>query len=298
MNLRMPFAQEGERDKLIGGWGFLGGGKGDPALLWARIDEALASDDFKKYEKTLSDGREKVIIFHLPTQTWSVSTDLFDIARMKAGSYQGLPHEPYVLVDGKALTEPDVYNYLYCVALVGMDCSGFVWHVLSYVAAKGGVNLGDALRRAMGIGRSADPSWYAGTSFYNSRSREIIAVDDKIENLRPTDILLFKTADGKVGHSAVIQSIDFKKGVIRYLQSNTEAPLDERGVHASLIYFDPNHPEMSLKSPSLYWTQRRFALFPGEGTSGFADDGQRYRDYGGSRVVRLRFFNTRRRQGG
>jgi hypothetical protein len=45
---------------------------------------------------------------------------------------------------------------------------------------------------------------------------------------------------------------------------------------------------LSLKDISLEWTQKRFSPFPGEKASAFSDDGQRYRAYGGGRVVRLR----------
>jgi hypothetical protein len=172
-----------------------------------------------------------------------------------------------------------------------MDCSGFAWHVLSYVAEKGGVNLGARLRRAMRIGRSADPSFYAGTAFYNSKTSQIQSVDDRIENLRPADIMLFRGYDGEMAHSAVIQSIDFTKGVIRYLQCTDEAPLIERGVHESFIHFDPKHPEISLSDPSLSWPQKRYPPFPGEKASPFSDDGKRFRAYpelGGGRVVRLK----------
>nr|AGS53646.1 hypothetical protein [uncultured bacterium contig00086] len=292
MNLRMPFAQDNERDKLTEvEWGFLGGGKGNPAFLWERIDQVLDSADFRNYTEALSDGREKVIIFDIPTQTWSVSRDLFDIARMKAGSYQGLLHRPYVLVSGRGLEASDVYNYLYCVGLTGMDCSGFVWHVQSYIAAAGGVDLGRTLARVLGVSGGADPSMYAGTSFYNSTSSQIIPVNDEIRNLRPGDIILFRAEDGGMAHSAVIQSVDFSAGVIRYLQCTDEAPLAERGVHESFIYFNPANTAVSLSSPSLTWTQRRYPPFPGERASPFSDDGQRYRAYpdkGGGRVVRLR----------
>jgi hypothetical protein len=292
MNLRMPFAQNNERDKLTGEeWGFLQGGKGNPVFLWERINEVLDSSDFALYTQTLSDGREKVIIFDLPGQSWTVSRDLFDIARMKAGSYRGLPHRPYVLVSGRGLEESDVYNYLYCVGLVGMDCSGFVWHVLSYTAAQGGVDLGRTLRAAMGVKRGEDPSWYAGTVFYNSRSSRILPVKDQIKNLRPADILLFRGEDGSMAHSAVIQSVDFAAGIIRYLQCTDEAPLAERGVHESFIRFDPARPDLSLSDPSLVWTQSRYPPFPGEKASPFSDDGERFRAYpekGGGRVVRIR----------
>jgi hypothetical protein len=196
-----------------------------------------------------------------------------------------------VLVSGRGIEETDVYNYLYCVGLAGMDCSGFVWHVLSYLAKAGGLDLGRSLSRALGVRGGDDPSRYAGTAFYNSRSSQILAVDDKIANLCPGDILLFRGYDGEMSHSAVIQSVDLRSGVVRYLQCTDEAPLAERGVHESFIYFDPANPQVSLGSSSLNWTQKRYAPFPGEKESPFSDDGERYRAFsslGGGRVVRLR----------
>jgi hypothetical protein len=289
MNLRIPFAENHERDSLVeGGWEFLGKGKFEPASLWPLIEDAFNSEDFANYIEALKSGREQVIIFDIAERNWSVSQDIFDIARMKAGSYHGLPHRPYVLAQGNGVETADLYNYLYCIAWTGMDCSGFVWHTLSYIASRGGVNLGANLRRALGVPRGANPSFFAGTAFYNSRSREIIAVDDTIKNLKPADILLFRAANGLMAHSAIIQSIDFSRGIIRYLQNTDEAPLSERGVHESFIYFNPRHASLSLKDASLEWTQKRFSPFPGERDSAFSDDGQRYRAYGGGRVVRLR----------
>jgi hypothetical protein len=288
MNLRMPFAQNNERDQLSDqSWEFLGGGKADPAYLWQNITETLDSGDFQHYMETLGDGREKVMILDIPTRTWTTSRDLFDIARMKAGSYRGLPHRPYILVNGQGVSETDVYNYLYCIGWTGMDCSGFVWHTLSYVARKGGVDLGRTLRRAIG-GAGDDVSYYVGTWFFNSRSREIIPVKDELRSIRPADVLLFRGASGGMVHSAVIQSVDLREGVIRYLQSTDEAPLSERGVHESFIYFNPAQSAVSLSDPSLIWTQSRYPPFPGEQASAFSDDGERYRAFGGGRVVRLR----------
>lgn len=292
MNLRMPFAQNNERDNLTKEtWEFLGGGKADPAWLWEVISETLASEDFTRYAAELSDGREKVIIFDIPSQTWTVSRDLFDIARMKAGAYKGLPHRPYVLAGGGGIEESDVYNYLYCVSRLGIDCSGFVWQSLTFIAARRGLDLGRALSRALGLPRGGDPAFYAGTWFFGSRNSALIQVRDEIRSLRPGDILLFRGRDGSMAHSAIIQSIDFSAGLIRYLQSTDEAPLDERGAHESYIRFDPAHPEISLASPALTWTQNRYSPFPGEKPSAFSDDGQRYRAFselGGGRVVRLR----------
>jgi hypothetical protein len=118
-------------------------------------------------------------------------------------------------------------------------------------------------------------------------------VDDKIALLRPGDILLFRGRDGEMSHSAVIQSVDLRKGIVRYLQCTDEAPPEERGVHESFIYFDPGNPRVSLDDPSLNWTQKRCAPFPGERESPFSDDGGRYRAFpelGGGRVVRLRLL--------
>jgi hypothetical protein len=292
MNLRMPFAQNNERNIISGeNWEYLEDGKGDPVLLWRRIEEILGGEDFGKYLAVLEDPREKVIIFDIPGQTWRASRDFFDLARMKAGSYQGFPHRPYVLVSGKKIEESDVYNYLYCVGLAGMDCSGFVWHVLSYLARRGGLDLGRVLGPALGAPRNTDPSRYAGTAFYNSPSSQLTAVDDKVKNLRPADIILFRGPQGEAIHSAVIQSVNLETGLIRYLQSTDEAPLKERGVHESFIRFDPGKPEISLGDSSLVWSQKRCPPFPGEMASPYSDDGERYRAYpehGAGRVVRLK----------
>ncbi|MDR1587052.1 MAG: peptidoglycan endopeptidase [Treponema sp.] len=292
MNLRMPFAENNERDLLTDtGWEFLGGGKGNPAMLWPVIEGVIDSEAFAEYAAALSDGREQVIIFDIPSQSWRSSRDLFDIARMKAGSYRGLPHRPYVLVSGQGVEDTDVYNYLYCIGLAGMDCSGFVWHVLSYIGREGGLNLGGILSRVLGVPRGGDPSWYVGTAFFNSKSSQLVSVKDEIRGLRPADIILFRSADGAMSHSAIIQSLDFSKGVIRYLQCTDEAPLHERGVHESFVYFDPARPDLSLADKSLNWTQKRYAPFPGEKDSPFSDDGERYRAFpelGGGRVVRVR----------
>ncbi|MDR2467593.1 MAG: peptidoglycan endopeptidase [Spirochaetaceae bacterium] len=293
MNLRMPFAENHERDSLVqGGWEVLGQGKADAASLWPVISRALQSEDFNRYVEALGDGKEKVIVFDIAEQKWSISEDLFDIARMKAGSYHGLPHKPYVLVSGNGIEQPDVYNYLYCIAWTGMDCSAFVWHTLSFIAEKSQVNLGRRLARSLGVPHGGDPSVYAGTAFYNSTSSEIGAVHDTIRNLRPADIILFRAKDGEMAHSAIIQSVDFSRGVIRYLQETDEAPQQERGVHESFIYFNPRRPHISLKDESIVWSQMRFSPFPGEKDSAFSDDGRRYRAYGGGRVVRLKLISN------
>ena len=292
INIRLPFAEQSERNILIDtDWEFVGHGKGSPEMLWPIIEEILDSRDFEEYTTALSSGRDRVFIFDIPERKWSFSDDLFDIARMKAGSYRGLPHRPYVLTSGRGTQESDIYNYLYCIGLVGIDCSGFVWHVLSYIGRQGGIDLGRTLSAALGVPRGADPSRYVGTSFFNSRSSQIIAVNDEIRNLRPADIILFRDASGGMAHSAIIQSIDFTNGTIRYLQCTDEAPLTERGVHESFIRFDPANPAISLSNPALVWTQKRFAPFPGEKDSPFSDDGERYRafsEHGGGRVVRIR----------
>lgn len=292
MTLRMPFAQNNERAEIAGSdLLIIGGGKADPALLWDQIDGIVDSPGFKAFIAVLGDGHDKVIIYDLPSQQWSISTDIFDIARMKAGAYRGLPYKPYVLSTGSGARASDVYDYLYCIGRIGMDCSGFVWHVLESTAKAGGLDLGKTLRLALKAPRGADPSLYVGTRFFDSRSTELIQVKDQVRNLQPGDVILFRGRDGIAVHSAVIQSIDLVAGVIRYLQSTDEAPPSERGVHESFIQFDPARPELSLKDPSLIWSQARFPPFSGERASAFAGDAERYRAYpefGGGKVVRLK----------
>lgn len=292
MTLRMPFAQNNERAEIAGAdLEIIGGGKADPASLWVQIDGIVDTADFKAFVTLLGDGRDKVIIYDLPSRQWSVSTDLFDIARMKAGAYRGLPHKPYVLSTGAGVRATDIYDYLYCIGRIGMDCSGFVWHILESTARAGGLDLGKSLRLALRVPRGAAPSLYVGTRFFDSKSAELLQVQDKLRNLQPGDVILFRGSDGVAVHSAVIQSVDLASGVIRYLQSTDEAPPSERGVHDSFIRFDPAKPELSLKDPSLIWSQGRFPPFSGERASPFSGDGERYRAYpefGGGKVVRLK----------
>jgi hypothetical protein len=290
MNIRMPFAMNGERDLLLeSGWRIYGDGKGSPAMLWPAIDEILASKDFEEYINALNSGREKVIIFDIKERRWTITSDQYIIARMKSGSYTGLPHRPFVLVSGRGALESDIFNYLFCIGHVGIDCSGFVWQILAHIGRQGGIDLGRILSQALRVPTGADPAHFAGTAFFNSRSSQIIQVNDEIRHLRPADILLFRDIHGIVTHSAIIQSINWETGVIRYLQCNSVASLQERGVHESFIYFNPSNTSVSLKDPSLHWTKKRFGAFPGEDVP-FADDGERYRYRlnGGGRVVRLR----------
>jgi cell wall-associated NlpC family hydrolase len=295
MNLRLPFAENNERDTLAGTtWEMAENGKGTPESLWQAVDNAVVTNDFQKYVNTLGDSRRKVIIFDIPTSSWTVSTDIYDMNRLRSGSYVQLPHKPHVYNDGTGVTLPDVYNYLYCVSRVGIDCSGFVWQTLTYAASRCGLDLTKAVSRYVGAPPGAAVNYFIGTSYYDSKSRALENVPDKIANLRPGDIMLFRGSDGKAVHSAVIQSIDFDKGVIRYLQSTDEAPEEERGVHESFVQFDPQKSDTSLSSLSLTWSQKRYPPFPGEMQSAFSDDGERYRAYpelGGGRVVRFKMLS-------
>jgi hypothetical protein len=292
VTLRMPFGENNERSELAETQlAVLGGGKADPTALWTAIGGLLDSDDFRRYAALLVDGREKIVVFDLETRGWSTTRDRFTIDRIRTGAYPGLPHKPYVLVRGRGVTAADVYNYLYCVGRVGMDCSGFVWHVLTSVARAGGLDLGKTFGRFVGAARSADASKFVGTWFFDPRNTYLEEVKDEIRNLRPADVIVFRGDDGTTRHSAVIQSVDRARGTIRYLQSTDESPQDERGVHESLITFDPAHPEVSLDNPTVTWHQLRGAAFDGEGGVWFRDDGERYRAYpehGGGTVVRLK----------
>jgi len=298
MNVRMPFAMNNERSALLDTrLDVVAGGKGNPQTLWPVIERLLDSPDFARFTETLSDGREQVIIFDLQHRTWESSRDFYLIAGMRAGRYPGLPHRPHVLVSGNGVTEADVYNYLYAVGRIGVDCSGFVWNVLVHVARRGGVDMPRLLGPSMGVRRGVDPAWYAGTVFFNSRNPHLVPVEDRIANLRPADVILFRGPDGQMSHSAIIQSVDFTNGVIRYLQSTDMAQQEERGVHESFIRFDPGRTYLFLCDPALYWTKQRRAAFVGEPDCPFPNDGERYRAFrelGGGRVVRLGFISRLR----
>jgi len=291
LTLRMPFAQNNERSELAQTeLEVLGGGKADPAALWRDVDALLATDDFRAYVAALSDGRRKAIAFDLEARRWSVVLDRFYIERLEAGQYPGLPNRPFVLSSGRGPTVPELYNYVYCVGRLGMDCSGFVWNALKAVARAGKLDLERALGRATGAPRSAEASLYVGTRFFDPRNKAVREIKDEVRNLLPGDVILFRGEDGEPLHSSIIQSIDLAAGRIRYLQSTDEAPLEERGVHESFILFDPSRPELSLRSPELVWAQRREATFPGELLSAYRDDGERYRAAkgGGGTIVRVR----------
>ncbi len=292
VTLRMPFGENNERSELAETQlAVIGGGKADPAgsgppsaacwtpttsVVTRRCSSTAARRSWCSTSRRAA-GR--------PPGTGSPST------AFRTGAYPGLPHKPYVLVRGRGVTAADVYNYLYCVGRVGMDCSGFVWHVLTSVARAGGLDLGKTFGRFVGAARSADASKFVGTWFFDPRNTYLEEVKDEIRNLRPADVIVFRGDDGTTRHSAVIQSVDRARGTIRYLQSTDESPQDERGVHESLITFDPAHPEATLDAPTVTWHQLRGAAFDGEGGVWFRDDGERYRAYpehGGGTVVRLK----------
>lgn len=292
LTLRIPFGQNNERSELAAGeLAVEGGGKADPGLLWKEIEGLLGSEDFASYVQTLSDGREKALVFDLETRSWTASRDLFLLARLKSGLYPGLPHRPIVLQTGEGVDEAAVYDYLYAVGRLGMDCSGFVWHGLKTVARWGGLDLERALRRQAGSPSLSTASLYVGTWFFHPANRYLEVVRDEVGRLRPADVIVFRDEKGGPVHSALVQSVDLATGRIRYLQSTDEAPRGERGVHESFITFDPGRPETSLKDPSLVWSQTRHPAFAGEAPSPFHDDGERYRAFpetGGGVVVRLK----------
>lgn len=292
LTLRLPFAEESERSELADSdLKVRGSGKAEPGELWESIELILASSDFSAYIEALSDGREKLIQFDMPSRTWSAKTDRFAVERMLSGPYPGLPHRPVVLSEGQGVSVPQIYDYLYCVGRVGIDCSGFVWHVLRGIGKEGGVDLDAILRKEAGLPRKVKSSLFVGTPMFDPRSGKTRRIADEIGQLLPGDILLFRGEDGSFIHSCVVQSLDLVHGRLRYLQSTDECPRAERGVHDSLILFDPAKPGTSLKDPALRWLQLRGAAFEGEPASAFANDGERFRAYadkGGGIVVRLK----------
>jgi cell wall-associated NlpC family hydrolase len=298
--LRVPFGQSGERR---GSPGFhqhiFLGGKGDPASIWAEIDRILASDQFAAYVALLGRPGDKTAVFDLERRRVSVLFDPGLNELLREGPYPGTRTRVYVLKTGSRISGMDVYNFLYCIGAVGLDCSGFIYNVQKVIAAALGQDLDKMTAAALGTDADRIPRTL-GLWFFNPESSFSVTVDDRIENLRPGDIILFRgRVPGRgIGfrHSAVIRSIDFESGLIRYLQCTDWATLKQRGVHESRIRFDPADPRVSLSDPSLEWLQTIEPAFDGETPlRHWKNDGHRYRSYqeqGGSLIVRLKMIQA------
>ena len=311
--VRIPFALNGEREGARGYvQDFYFDGKGTPDKLWPYIDSVLASKAFKKYAAQVGRPGEKVIVFTLRRRSYQVSTSQPQLEALKQDSYPGTPTRIFVLRNGDSVSEADIYNYLYAVAAVGVDCSGFAYHILESVARAYGLELDAALAQSL----RTDPRSVrklAGLAFFDPARGFTERVPDRIEELRPADLLLFRGSDGTFKHSAVIQSVDFQEGTIRYVQSTDWASEEERGVHLSTIHFDPARPGESLAHYSVRWLQQVRPPFAGENEPrNWQTDRDRYLWYteaGGSTVARLRilaadlaaaepgFYTTRTREG-
>ena len=291
VTLRIPFGQNDER-YMVGEFSqqIFGGGKAEPQDIWKKIDSLLQSDDFQEYVDALQAPTEKVIFFSLAAGSWTVSTDPQEVRMLEHGHYPGDRIRVYVLKRDANISVSDIYNYLYCVGSVGMDCSGFIYYIQKSIARSLGVDLDRKLARLMKVPSEMVPQYVGFWPFdpFNDQSEE---VEDVVANLRPGDIFLFRGHGGIFRHSAVIQSIDLDNGIIRYVQCTDWAPQEERGVHESFIYFDAANPEVSLQDSSVRWTQRIYPTFIGEPTLKYwKDDGDRYRTKwptGQSLVVRL-----------
>ncbi len=293
--LRIPFGQNGER------WGRPGyiqriflGGKGEPEQIWSEIQRSVDSSAFADYIEKLRRPGDKVVIFCLEDRQVSVFDDPRLIDIMREGPYPGSRTRIYVLKTGSSITESDVYNYLYCIGSVGLDCSGFIYNIEKAIAEAFAVDLDRELAAVFRM-LPENLKQIVGLWLFDPASPHSDQVEDRIENLRPGDVILFRGRVPGRGlwfrHSAVIQSIDFENGSIRYLQCTDWAPAEQRGVHESCICFDPAKPETSLLDPTLEWLQPIQPTFEGETPLRFwRNDGHRYRSYqeaGGSVVVRL-----------
>ncbi len=292
--VRMPFGLDDERGASPGfHQAFLLEGKGTPVELWPAIDEALASKDFARYAAAITSPGRKVVLFDLTRRAWALRRDPQLLGRMEVGRYPGTPTRIYVARDGDPLTGADLYNYLYAVASIGVDCSGFSWRVESELARAFGIDMDQALAKRWRLAPDRVRG-VVGLWFFDPASLMTDSIADRIEDLRPGDMILFRGSDGRIKHSAVIESIDFEAGVIHYLQSTDWAVRDERGVHRSEIRFDPARPAVSLRHYSVHWLQQVRPPFEGEvEPRDWRDDGDRYRwypDAGGSMIVRPRFL--------
>jgi hypothetical protein len=294
LTLRIPFAQNEERE---GSPEFrqsiFFGGKGDPDQLWAKVDELLDSEHFEEYAAALQQPGEKIIEFDLEQRSYSVYFDPAMAELLVHGPYPGTNTQVYILKTDNEISEIEVYNYLYCLGCIGMDCSGFVYYIQKSIAAAYACDLDEALATNWRTTVDWVPK-VVGIWLFDPRFGHAEQVENTIEALRPGDILLFMGREQTYRHSAVIQSIDPAGGCIRYLQCTDWAPQLERGVHVSRILFDPGEPALRLSHPGVRWLQQIRPTFIGEpGLQYWRNDGDRYRahrEVGGSLVVRLRLM--------
>lgn len=160
------------------------------------------------------------------------------------------------------------------------------------IARQFGVDLCAEIAEDWGI-RPEHVPLYIGTAYYETAAaREI---DDRIRDLRPGDIIVFPNRHKPNGHSAVIQSINFDKGIIRYVQSTDwVSEMKLRGPHISEISFSPDDKAQTLYDDKTQWLEYFGPTFESEECPwGDKDNGFRYRfdqfggDYRG-KVVRLK----------
>jgi hypothetical protein len=294
--VRMPFALNEERE---GGHGyaqaFYKEGKGRPEELWPYIDKVLASREFARYAAEMTSPGEKAVVFNLARRLYWVSRNRQLIDALGMDAYPGTPTRIFVRRSETGLTEADLYNYLYAVAAVGVDCSGFAYHVQAEVAKAYALDLDELLAKDL-MTSPREVRAKVGLRFFDPASGHTEVVGDRVLDLRPGDLILFRGSEGELKHSAVIQSVDFRKGIIRYVQSTDWAPEAERGVHLSVIRFDPERAGESLRHYSVRWLQQVRPPFEGEEEPReWLTDGDRYLWYtvdGGSLVVRPRYLSA------
>lgn len=284
--LRIPFGQYAER---FDGQNIFGGGKGEPEKLWVKIEELLKDESFAQYQEALSQPGRKLIHFNLPGRTYQMFFGEEQVGKLKV-RLKGNELYPYEVKEDSQLSEIDIYNFLYCLGRVGVDCSGFSFYLQRYIGLEYGVDLCEEIGKRWRVPPERVPL-YIGTWYYNPKCGNTERVDDKIINLRAGDLILFPARRWENSHSAVICSINLKAGAVRYVQ-DTDWVFDrkERGPHASAVYFDPSQPEKSLSDPSLTWTQELGPVFESE-TCPYGNETDRFRyllpPYKG-KVVRLK----------
>ena len=151
-HLRIPFGENGER---VNGGIFQQqiafGGKAGPQAIWPRVASLLASEDFRDYVDALSQPGEKVVLLYIDTDSWTVISNPDELRRVDLEWYPDTRTEVCVIKDGSELLTEDIYNYLYCIGSVGMDCSGFVYFIQQSIARALGADLDEMVGNALGV---------------------------------------------------------------------------------------------------------------------------------------------------
>lgn len=300
-----------------------------PSKTWRVIQEELASKTFQRYTRTVLQPNGPKII-HLDFNI-SDKEKRFSVMPVTDHNYtfnrflQNYPgngkDQVYIYKQPEksgqnCLTWEDVYNYLYGIADIGFDCSGFVWYMHTRLGKSLGIDLNSWA--ADYLGYPDDPystPLYINTPFYipDSAGQRTLRCAEEVNKLRIGQGILFHNCrTNQISHSAIICDIrqqvppeleiieelvpgaDFDKTLLKKIKEPVALIIycqcidwvQDRGVNKQFILVPMSLFEkgVSVKDKRLLWSGKGTAVFPGDGWP-WPDQGWRFRNCGSSGLV-------------